>query len=58
MSNPTITCTFCDRVRDGTLHMRADHPPTAAKAWLKRTCDGPAAKRDKPCTFTYRAGGL
>lgn len=52
MQNPTASCTYCGRQRDCMLHMRADHPPTAAKAWLKRTCK----HEEKPCEFGYRAG--
>jgi hypothetical protein len=32
--------------------MRADHPPTAAKKWLRKTC----RLLSRPCEFTYRAG--
>jgi len=55
MSNPTITCTACDKTRDCMLHTRAEHPPTAARAWLRKHCKHGAPK---PCEFTYRPGGL
>jgi hypothetical protein len=50
--NPEVRCVTCSRTKDPMLHMRADHPPTAAKAWLKRTCK----REGKPCDFGYRAG--
>lgn len=49
--NPTQTCVACDRRRDCYLHLRAEHPPSAAKAWLKRTCE----TEGKPCEFKYTA---
>jgi hypothetical protein len=52
MSDPTVTCTKCGARRNCMLHTRADHPPTAARAWLKRTCK----RGGKPCEFGYRAG--
>lgn len=52
MSNPTITCSKCGRQRDCMSHLRADHPPTAAKKYLKRTC------KMGGCTFEYRIGIL
>ena len=55
MSNPTVTCVECGRTRDAMLHMRAEHPPTAARKWLKKTCSSGGSK---PCKFSYRAGGL
>jgi hypothetical protein len=50
--NPEVHCATCGRTKDPMQHMRADHPPTAAKAWLKRTCK----REGKPCEFGYRAG--
>lgn len=52
MLAPEVKCSVCGKARDPMHHMRADHPPTAARAWLKRHCrwDG------RPCDFTYRAG--
>lgn len=51
MSDPTITCRTCGRQRNCMLHQRADHPPTAAKKWLRKICAQKGA-----CEFTYRAG--
>ena len=33
------------------MHMRAESPPSAAKAWLKRNCHTPL-----PCELQYRCG--
>lgn len=52
MEPPTITCTYCGRKRDATLHMRHEFPPDAARKWLRRTC----RHEEKPCDFRYRAG--
>lgn len=52
MSAPEVRCTVCSRRKNPMEHMRADHPPTAARAWLKRTCK----REGKPCEFGYRAG--
>lgn len=52
MRPPMVTCAYCGRERDCTRHMRADHPPSAARAWLKRTC----RHEEKPCEFGYQAG--
>lgn len=49
---PTITCTYCGRKRDATLHMGADFPPDAARKWLRKTCK----HEEKPCDFGYRVG--
>ena len=52
MSSPEVRCLVCDRRKNPLDHRRADHPPTAARAWLKRTCK----REGKPCEFGYRAG--
>ena len=52
MLMPKVGCSVCGRVKNPMQHMRADHPPTAAKAWLKKTCK----TEGKPCAFGYRAG--
>ena len=67
MSDPTVTCDWCGRTRSALLHQRAEHPPTAAKKWLKKTCTEPkvhdgsicsgcSGHQIKPCEFVYRAG--
>jgi hypothetical protein len=55
LTDPTVTCTACGRQRNCRHHMRADHPPTAAKAWLRKHCQM-AGAGPKPCAFAYRAG--
>jgi hypothetical protein len=50
--NPKQKCTICGRIRDCSSHLRAEHPPTAAKKWLKKTCP----ETGKPCEFQYTAG--
>jgi hypothetical protein len=52
MTEPEVSCATCGKRRSCRKHLRADHPPTAAKAWLRRHCqtDG------KPCQLNYRAG--
>lgn len=51
MLMPKVSCR-CGRSKNPMQHMRADHPPTAARAWLKKTCP----HEGKPCDFSYRAG--
>lgn len=55
MADPEVTCMHCGRQRRCMRHARADHPPTAAKAWLRKNCQMEGAG-PKPCTFVYRAG--
>jgi hypothetical protein len=50
---PTMTCTVCRRTRACVRHLRADHPPTAAQAWLRRQCPH---RTNHPCVFQYQAG--
>ena len=52
MRSPEVACSYCGRKRDCMKHVSADHPPTAARAWLKRTC----RHEEKPCSFGYQAG--
>ena len=65
MTDPTVRCDWCGRERNCLLHMRAEHPPTAAKQWLRKMCVelehdpkccAGCSKLTKPCNFTYRAG--
>lgn len=51
-TEPTMTCKTCGATRRCRLHMRAGHPPTAAKNWLRKNC----RLLSRPCEFTYRAG--
>ena len=51
MSEPLIVCLVCHRQRNCLLHRRAGHPPTKARAYLRRTCPTPTA-----CQFRYCAG--
>ena len=51
-TEPTVTCTVCGASRGCQLHTRADHPPTAAKKWLRKNC----RLLSRPCEFGYRAG--
>lgn len=55
MTEPEVTCSTCGRKRRARLHMRAEHPPTAAKAWMRKHCQM-AGAGPKPCAFVYRAG--
>ena len=55
MTSPTQTCHTCGRVRDCMLHQRSENPPTAAKEWLIRTCDG-RTEKPLPCDIRYLAG--
>lgn len=52
MSDPHMTCDTCGRSRNCLLHRRADHPPTAARQWLKRHCPHEGAH----CALRYQAG--
>lgn len=54
MSGPEVSCATCGRTRDPMRHMRADHPPTAARQWLRKHCK--STTRPLPCAFKYRAG--
>ena len=54
MSDPQQHCMACDRRRNCMEHMRASHPPTAAKRWLKRTC--PLPDPGTKCVFRYTVG--
>lgn len=66
MADPIIRCDWCARERRVLLHHRAEHPPTAAKRWLRKTCRTPKEHDPnccsgctiyvKPCEFVYRAG--
>jgi len=42
-TEPRIYCAHCGRYRLCRLHMRAEHPPTAARRWLAKhdPCDDP-----------------
>jgi len=51
-SNPTVICEACGKSRNCMLHTRAEFPPDAAKAWLRRHCDNPRGS----CQFRYQAG--
>jgi hypothetical protein len=55
MRGPKVTCSHCGKVRDPMQHMRAEHPPTAAKAWLRKHCPVKGAG-PSPCSFGYQAG--
>lgn len=56
-TNPIVWCVTCDRHRDCTKHLRAEHPPTAAKAWLRKRCSSYSTRDgSKLCDFRYRAG--
>jgi hypothetical protein len=52
MSNPMVICDACGDRRDCTLHTRAEFPPDAAKAWMRRTCEKPKGS----CRLRYQAG--
>ncbi len=52
MSQPMMTCSVCQRRRNCIMHIRADHPPTAAKKWLRSKC----VHAEKPCDIHYTAG--
>lgn len=51
-ANSRVYCTACGSGRDCSLHLRAEHPPTAAEAWLRKHCD----HNDEGCTIRYQAG--
>jgi hypothetical protein len=51
-SNPMIICDACGESRDCMLHTRAEFPPDAAKAWLRKGCHNPKGA----CRFRYQAG--
>jgi hypothetical protein len=51
-SNPMIICDACGESRDCLLHRRAEFPPDAAKAWMKRHCHNDP----KGCKLRYQAG--
>ena len=57
MSEPIQRCITCGRTRECLLHFRADHPPTAAKQWLLRTCpNGRGGAVSQRCHIIYTAG--
>ncbi len=49
---PIQKCTVCGRETNVMRHMCTEHPPAAAKKWLKKTCK----KANKPCKFQYMPG--
>lgn len=50
MTDPAAYCSHCGRARSCSMHTRAEFPPDAAKAWLKRNCSTPGL-----CELRYRA---
>ena len=50
---PLVHCMSCGKQRRCELHQRAEFPPDAARAWLKKTC-----KNRDLCELEYRAGLL
>jgi hypothetical protein len=69
VTDPLVECDWCERIRNVMLHRRAEHPPTAAKRWLKKTCKEPLVHDNlacagcsghliRPCEFLYRAGAV
>jgi hypothetical protein len=51
-SDPVVICDACGKYRSCMLHARAEFPPDAAKAWLRRHCSNPRTF----CRLRYRAG--
>jgi len=53
-TNPLIICEACGESRNCTLHPRAEFPPDAARAYLRKHCDN----EPDSCRFRYQAGIL
>ena len=50
-ATPAAYCSRCGKSRECAMHMRAESPPSAARAWLERNCTTPAL-----CELHYRCG--